>query len=320
MKKLLLLFSVFSFLASCSSDDEPILASSLELTSSSNTLYYDSEMPTLKVIITPENVDNKEITWTSSNTDVLSVDAAGKLTLNKFVYGKVTITATNAESGKSATCDLTMAVKKANIDDYGVVALKSKLGFDVLDRNIGATAKFSTEGTEAQKAAAIGFYFQFGNSIPVGTSDGLNKYYDKESNGGDVDWSKPENTPCPEGWRIPNYDEMKKLTDAAWVDWDGWIQTDEEFQAAKALYNSLLLGKGGCYTIDGNTKEERGAAKPVVYLPKSSFFWASSLNTTDGQSTSARGFKHAYALEDNTMVILGKKDEVNRAMPIRCIK
>lgn len=320
MKKLILVFSLFCLITSCSSDDKPVLVSNMEITSSNTTLYYDSQIPTLTVAITPENADNKTLAWTSSNPDVISVDAEGKLTLNKFTYCDVTITATNKESGKTATCKLTLALKKADIADYGVIELKDKLGFDLLDRNIGATKAYSSTGSDADKAAAIGYYFQFGNSIPVGTSEGLTNFYNKEYNGGDLDWSVAANTPCPEGWRIPNKEEMKKLTDAAWVDWDGLIQTDEEFDAAKALYNSLLLSKGGYYKIDGATAADRAAATPKLYLSNATYFWSSALNTTSGSDVSDRNFKNAYDFEDNLCVLMGKQAEVNRAMPIRCIK
>ncbi|MEG1587209.1 MAG: FISUMP domain-containing protein [Bacteroidales bacterium] len=318
MKKLLTLLCVTTLLTGCDSDDS-IMLENLSLSSNQTQMYYDSEMPALSLKIVPEGAPN-QLEWTSSNPEVLAVDAKGKLTLKKFNYTTVTITATDQATKKTASCQIVLAIKKANISDYGIIAMKDKLGFDVLDRNIGASATYKKNGTDAEKQAAIGEYYQWGNSIPTGTFSEVNTYYDKEANGGDLDWSKPENTPCPEGWRIPNMAEMKKLSDAAWVDWDGFIQTDEEFEAAKAIYNALLIARGGYYKIDGANKSDRDAAKPTLHLPGSGAFWSCELNKTAGSETSERGFKQAYAMEDNSFVIMNKKTEVNRAMPIRCIK
>ena len=316
MKRTILLFSLAALVAGCSSDDPSV--ESMQMNSSATTLYYDSELPTLSMTITPDNAKDKSLVWNSSKPEVLDVDADGKLTLKKFEYTTVIITATNEASGQTASCEITLAIKKAKIEDYGIIELKNKLGFDLLDRNLGATCAYSKTNTDEQKEAAIGDYYQFGNSIPVATVKGTNKYYDKKANGGDLDWSKAENTPCPEGWRIPNQAEMKKLTDAAWVDWDGFFQTDEEFYAAKDLYNSLLLPAGGYYKLVGDSESEREEATPSIYLAGASFFWSCELNATT--PTSDRGFKYAYDFEDNNMVIMGKKAEAVNAMPIRCIK
>lgn len=61
----------------------------------------------ITTIVTPENATNKTVTWTSSNTDVATVDANGKVTA--ITVGEATITATAADdSGVSATCQVTV--------------------------------------------------------------------------------------------------------------------------------------------------------------------------------------------------------------------
>ena len=80
---------------------------------------------TLNVTITPNNVKNKAITWTSSNSKVATVDKNGKVTA--VTSGKATITA-KSSNGITAKCEVTVApsVITGNLklvaggDDYSV--------------------------------------------------------------------------------------------------------------------------------------------------------------------------------------------------------
>ncbi|MDO5570450.1 MAG: FISUMP domain-containing protein [Bacteroidales bacterium] len=320
MKKLFVVLAIGALFSGCSSEDDPILVTNLALKSSESVIYYDSKAPSLTLTITPNNADNKDITWSSSNPEILAVDNTGTLSLKKFSYGNVTISAKNETSGQTASCQIQLAIKKADINDYKAISLKETMGFDILDRNLGATKAYSKTATAEENAQAIGDYYQFGNSIPVADASGVNSFYNKESKGGDLDWSVAANTPCPEGWRIPTMEEMKKLTNAAWVDYDGIFQSDEEYYAALDFYNSLLIMGTGYYKIEGDDEAARAQADAKLYLPKAGYFWAGELNKTDGKETSARGFKQAYALGDNNFVVLEKTMEVNAALPIRCVK
>ncbi len=60
---------------------------------------------TLKVTATPKEADTN-LTWKSSNTKVATVDKNGKIKAKK--KGKVTITVTDKNSGKKATCTVTV--------------------------------------------------------------------------------------------------------------------------------------------------------------------------------------------------------------------
>lgn len=56
----------------------------------------------LKAIISPDNVVNKNILWSSSNPSIVSVDTQGKILAKDF--GTATITARAEDGGKIATC------------------------------------------------------------------------------------------------------------------------------------------------------------------------------------------------------------------------
>lgn len=58
---------------------------------------------TLVATVTPEDADNKDVTWSSSNTSVATVDSTGKVTA--VAEGNATVTATSkGDSTKSAQC------------------------------------------------------------------------------------------------------------------------------------------------------------------------------------------------------------------------
>ena len=67
----------------------------------------------LSVIIKPTNASNKSVTWSSSNTSIVSVDQNGKITGKKV--GSATITATTKDGGKKATCKVTVTANTVTV-------------------------------------------------------------------------------------------------------------------------------------------------------------------------------------------------------------
>ena len=61
----------------------------------------------LEYTISPKNADNKEVTWKSSNTDVVSVDNNGVITAKE--YGDAVITVTTVDGNYSDTCDVNVS-------------------------------------------------------------------------------------------------------------------------------------------------------------------------------------------------------------------
>jgi uncharacterized protein YjdB len=76
--------------------------------------YYDSlkagQSGKLYATVFPYNANNKDVTWSSSNNSVVTVDANGKYTAKKV--GTARITVTTADGGYTATCTIT--VTRAN--------------------------------------------------------------------------------------------------------------------------------------------------------------------------------------------------------------
>ena len=83
----------------------PIRVTGITLSESSKTLSIgDSHQ--LTATITPSNADNHNISWTSDNTSVVTVDETGLITATGT--GNATITATTEDGNKTATCAITV--------------------------------------------------------------------------------------------------------------------------------------------------------------------------------------------------------------------
>ena len=80
----------------------------------------------LTATVTPEDADNKNVTWTSSNTAVAAVDNTGKVTATG--KGTATITVTTEDGSYTATCSVTVeehiAVTGVTIDQTTLILEK----------------------------------------------------------------------------------------------------------------------------------------------------------------------------------------------------
>ena len=65
----------------------------------------------LTATVEPNNATNRNVTWSSSNSEVATVDGNGKVTAHKA--GTATITVTTADGGKTAKCKVTVAAGSA---------------------------------------------------------------------------------------------------------------------------------------------------------------------------------------------------------------
>ncbi len=89
--------------ATCEVEVTPIPVSTIKLDKTKITLQVP-ETFTLKATVSPSDADNKNITFTSDNSQVAKVDLKGKVTA--VSVGKATITATTEDGEKTATCEI----------------------------------------------------------------------------------------------------------------------------------------------------------------------------------------------------------------------
>ena len=89
-------------------EPRPIPVSGISLDKSSLELVEDEEA-SLIATIAPSDASNKTFTWSSSNTQIATVDDGGKV--KAIAPGTATITATTADGGKTATCAVSVEAK-----------------------------------------------------------------------------------------------------------------------------------------------------------------------------------------------------------------
>jgi uncharacterized protein YjdB len=75
------------------------------------------ETQTLTATVTPDNAQDKSVTWSSSDATVATVDQDGKVTAVKA--GTATITVTTTDGGKTATCAVTVQAATGGNEGYG---------------------------------------------------------------------------------------------------------------------------------------------------------------------------------------------------------
>ncbi len=102
--------------------NEAVQATGITLNKSSVDLIIGNS-GSLTATVTPDNAKDKSVTWSSSNSEVISVDGSGNLKANKI--GEATITAKTA-NGKTATAkvysdveSITLTVSATHITSYG---------------------------------------------------------------------------------------------------------------------------------------------------------------------------------------------------------
>ena len=138
------------------------------------------ETVTITATITPSDALNTDVTWTSSNPSIATVDANGVVTA--IASGTVTITATNTNSGVSATCAITVVAPLAPGECVTLVEGSKNAGNTAMDATIGTIVsnggqesdsyiKLSGDGTDAKNhfklTAKAGYTIQEGDILTV---------------------------------------------------------------------------------------------------------------------------------------------------------
>ena len=95
------------YTATCNVTVKPIAETSISINPSELTVYYD-ETETVTVVFVPDNASYKTVTWKSADNTIATVDENGKV--KGVGLGSTTITATS-KNGKTATCNVTVAVR-----------------------------------------------------------------------------------------------------------------------------------------------------------------------------------------------------------------
>ncbi len=96
----------------------------ITLNKSATSIVFGGE-ETLSVTFTPSNATNKNVTWSTSDAAIATVDATGKVTAKKV--GVATITATTEDGSIPASCRVTVTAKDLTNDDTATVRVSGAL-------------------------------------------------------------------------------------------------------------------------------------------------------------------------------------------------
>lgn len=305
MKKIFYVAAVALAFAACSKDE--VKLDSLTVTPETVTKFTDEVLPELSVTGSPSDIlmgGCAVVTWTSDKPEIITVDENGKIAFAvKDIENEETVTISASAAGKTATCVITV---KPQIARYEILDFTKEYGFKMLDRYVGAT--------EVLKA---GNYYQWGKNTPVAVAGDVKANANFDANWsanskGFADWTKPENTPCPMGWGLPDAEQMKAmkgiLDNITVYEYeeefgDEHSVSKEEYDFANLMLRKMLLAPCGQFGYKGTTD---------IYLPEASYFWSAALNE-DGRT--------AGTFENNQgSPLYNKSNPLTLAFPVRCVK
>ena len=94
----------------------------------------ENRTATLTATVLPDNATNKDVTWSSSDSTVATVDESGKVTA--IAPGEATITVATVDGNHTATCTVTVTAQPS----YSISATPSALNFGSIDDGQAAPA------------------------------------------------------------------------------------------------------------------------------------------------------------------------------------
>lgn len=224
--------------------------------------------------------------------------------MKKLIYAAVAVLAVAASCTKDETKNDSDAP-----NGYKVIDLTAECGLYMLDRNVGA-----------KTPQEIGNFYQYGKNVPVaaGNDTKVNANYDPDwsaASEGYADWKVAANTPCPDGWSIPDDAQMTAINSilTAIGDYEFDMATEEDYNAAVALLEKMSLVKTGLFdkTHDGSAEDK------AKRYPDGEFFWSCYEYVNSNGAACVGSYQNSWA------PIYSKKDsglQYDAAVPVRCVK
>ena len=290
-----------------SGDDEELVIPVSSVTLSSSTLkLYEGDKAILTAKVMPTDATNPKVTWSSDAPEVAYVDQNGEVTAISEGPARITATA----DGVSATCMVVVSSLMVATADYvdefgknhgkgvavgGAIWAPVNCGYHETDYPYGKLYQWGRkygqgyDGDAAYPTVEDGTIKEGGVSLAGGQSQANKDVFFLGYADNNYDWVYPsddklwnsgtegnpvktDNDPCPDGWRVPTYNEFVELS-ANYSEWteDDKGQSGYWFSGASTYADDvpqIFLPAAGdrYYTKDGVTYA-RG---------RNGYYWSSS--------------------------------------------
>ena len=240
------------------------------------------ESKTLLATVLPLSADNKDVLWSSSDSEVAVVSGEGRnATVTAVGRGSCTITCSATDgSGVYAECPVT--VTSGTTPDPG--------NHEWVDLGLPSGTKWATGNVGANSPEEYGDYFAWGETEPKTTYNWSTYKYCNESNttmtkycihssygyNGFTDGKtelEPEDDAATanwgSGWQMPSYDQIKELynSDYTTTEWTQLNGINGRKITSKSNGNSIFLPATGYLSSES------------VRIGSYGYYWSRSLNT-----------------------------------------
>ena len=207
---------------------------------------YTGESKTLIATVQPSDATIQNVTWESSNTEVATVDANGKVTAEG--EGEATITVTTADGGKTATCTVTVTrpyIPPAN-PNYRITLEATQGGTVTADptaAKAGTTVTLTPVPDRGYQVGSVAVTDRFGDAVAV-TEQADGTYTFTMPNGQVTVTVTFEETPLP-------------FTDVTEGDWF--------YDAVRYAYETGLMDGVGDSLFASNSETTRAQLVTILY-------------------------------------------------------
>ncbi len=132
-------------------EPEPVAVTGVSLNKSSTTIKYGGN-ETLIATVSPEDADNKKVSWSSSDESVATVDNDGKVTA--VSVGSAVITATTEDGEFKATCAVTISESAVSVTNR-INALPTPENVTLDDKDAIEAARKAYDSLDADEKALV---------------------------------------------------------------------------------------------------------------------------------------------------------------------
>ena len=251
------------------------------------TLMTDKE-ETLVATVLPENAANKNVTWTSSNTAVATVNNG---VVKGVSDGEAVITVTTEDGNQTATCAVTVSW-------LGEVSFKTATTWTIGDQT-WSDAVMAVRCRKDDYHGGVGLWTTPEYRIDCRQNEGYGDWFSWRA----VDTYKAQL--CPDGWRVPTSEDFKNLDIAMGGSGEGRSFDGAFIQRYIDEWGGEM---GGYVWVHYQTQEVTPA-----YVGEYGFYWT-QVEEDDNRAK-------AFQFGDKTALVLpeGGSDKYNGGT-IRCVK